>query len=119
MANLWNTIHLFGFGIVQVISDDDNVQVPFSAVEAEAQAVIDDIWANRPEDYQGEKAYHHINNFNELFSDWFPLDGTKNGFRVEFDKLDKSLLDALAEAVFNYVPPTTTSTTTITTSVPE
>jgi hypothetical protein len=105
MANPWNTIHIFGFGTVQVISDDDNVQVPFSAVEAEAQAVVDSIWEKRPEDYEGPKTYHAINNFYEVSSDWIPDQRGAKSFRVEKDNLDQALLDALAQAVFNYVPP--------------
>ena len=30
MANLWNTLHIFGFGTVQAISDTQNVQAPIS-----------------------------------------------------------------------------------------
>lgn len=105
MANLWNTIHIFGFGTVQAISDDKNVQVPFEAVQAEAQAVVDDVWANKPEGYEGPKSYHAINSFYDLFSDWLSDQRGAESFRVEVDKLDKSLFDALAEAAFNYVPP--------------
>lgn len=113
MANLWNTIHIFGFGTVQAISDSQNVQVPIEAVQAKAQAVIDDVWANKPEGYTGDKSYHVINNFNDLFSDWLPKSISAESFRVQADKLDKSLLDELAEAVYSYVPPTTTSSTTL------
>jgi hypothetical protein len=105
MANLWNTIHIFGFGTVQVISDDKNVQVPISAVQAETQAVIDDVWTNKPEGYEGPESYHAINSFYDLFSDWLPSQREAESFRVGVDKLDKNLFDALAEAVFNYVPP--------------
>jgi len=112
MANSWNTLHIFGFGTVQAISDTQNVQVPFEGVQAEAQAVVDDVWANRPKNYVGSKTYHAINNFNELFSDWLPNEVGAQSFRVQAADLNQSLLDALATAVFNYVPPTTTSTTT-------
>ena len=110
MANTWNTIHIFGFGTVQVISDTQNVQVPIADVQAEAQAVIDNVWANKPADYTGPKTYHAINNFNTLFSDWLPNSPDAQSFRVEAANLDQTLLDALAAAVF--VDGTTTSTTT-------
>ena len=72
MANLWNTVHIFGFGTVQAISDTQNVQAPISAFQAEVDAVVDDVWAGKPADYTGPKTYHAINNFNTLFSDWLP-----------------------------------------------
>ena len=110
MANAWNTIHIFGFGTVQVISDTQNVQAPIADVQAEAQAVIDNVWANKPADYTGPKTYHAINNFNTLFTDWLPNTPDAQSFRVEAANLDQTLLDALAAAVF--VDSTTTTTTT-------
>ena len=110
MANLWNTIHIFGFGTVQAISDTQNVQVAIADVQAEAQAVIDNVWAGKPVGYTGPKTYHAINNFNTLFSDWLPNSPDAQSFRVEAANLDQALLDALAAAVF--VDSTTTTTTT-------
>ena len=110
MANLWNTIHIFGFGTVQAISDTQNVQVAIADVQAEAQAVIDNVWAGKPVGYTGPKTYHAINTFNGLFSDWLPNSPDAQSFRVEAANLDQSLLDALAAAVF--VDSTTTTSTT-------
>ena len=112
MANLWNTVHIFGFGTVQAISDTQNVQVAIADVQAEAQAVIDNVWAGKPVGYTGPKTYHAINNFNTLFSDWLPNSPDAQSFRVEAANLDQSLLDALAAAVFVDGTTTTTSTTT-------
>lgn len=103
MSN-WNTIHIFGFGTVQAISDTENVQAPIASVQEQAQAVIDNVWDNRPEDYVGEKTYHAINNFNAASSSWLPNTEVKS-FRVEAADLNQALLDTLAEAVFAYVPP--------------
>ena len=116
MANLWNTVHIFGFGTVQAISDTQNVQVAIADVQAEAQAVIDNVWAGKPVGYTGPKTYHAINNFNGLFSDWLPNSPDAQSFRVEAANLDQALLDALAAAVF--VDSTTTTTTSTTTSAP-
>ena len=112
MANLWNTVHIFGFGTVQAISDTQNVQVAIADVQAEAQAVIDNVWAGKPVGYTGPKTYHAINNFNTLFSDWLPNSPDAQSFRVEAANLDQALLDALAAAVFVDGTTTTTSTTT-------
>lgn len=104
MANPWNTIHIFGFGTVQVITDTQNVQAPVSAFQAEVDAVVDNVWSQRPEGYEGEKTYHAINDFYQLFSDWLPKDPQAKSFRVEADKLDQSLLNDLAVKVLAYVP---------------
>jgi hypothetical protein len=112
VAKAWNTLHVFGFGTVQAISDTQNVQAPIAAFQAEVDAVVDDIWANKPAGYVGEKTYHAINNFNTMFSDWLPTTPDAQSFRVEAANLDQTLLDALAASVLAYVPPTTTTTTT-------
>lgn len=104
MAKIWNTIHIFGFGTVQVISDTQNVQAPISAVQADVDAVVDNVWSKKPADYTGQKTYHAINNFNELFSDWLPKEDGVKSFRVQAADLDQALLDALAAAVLAYEP---------------
>lgn len=105
MANSWNTIHIFSFGTVQVISDTQNVQAPILEFQEDVDAVVDNVWANKPDGYTGEKTYHAINNFNTLFSDWLPKESSIESFRVQAADLDQSLLDSLATAVLAYVPP--------------
>lgn len=112
MANTWNTLHIFGFGSVQVISDTENKQAPASAFQAKVDAVVDNVWAGRPQGYQGQKSYHAINNFNGMFSDWLPDQAGSQSFRVQAADLNQALLDDLANAVLSYVPPTTTTTST-------
>jgi hypothetical protein len=106
MANAWNTLHIFGFGTVQAISDTQNVQAPVSDFQAEVDAVVDNVWEGKPEGYTGSKTYHAINNFNTLFSDWLPNEPNAQSFRVQAADLDQALLDELAAAVLAYVPPT-------------
>jgi hypothetical protein len=104
MANTFNTIHIFGFGSVQVITETQNVQCNIADVQAEADACIDNVWDNKPADYVGTKSYHAINTFNELFSDWQPdIQGDK-GFRVEYQNLDNQLFIDLANAVIALNP---------------
>lgn len=112
MANPWNTLHIFGFGTVQAISDTQNIQAPISAFQVEVDAVVNDVWNNKPAGYTGPKTFHAINNFYELFSDWLPNSSDAQSFRVQAADLDQDLLNVLAEAVLAYVPPTTTTTTT-------
>jgi hypothetical protein len=75
-------------------------------------AVVNDVWNNKPAGYTGPKTFHAINNFDGLFSDWLPNEPNAESFRVQAADLDQSLLDALADGVLAYVPPTTTTTTT-------
>lgn len=96
---IWDTIHIFHFG-VQVISSEKNIQAPLSDFQSQIDAVVDNVWSTKPKDYKGEKTFHAINIFNEMFADWLPKEMGKS-FRVEINLLDKNLLDKLAESVLN------------------
>jgi len=98
MAEQYNTIHIFGFGLVQAIYKDRNVQASITKVSAEANAVINNLWDNKPADYDGTKEYHAINIFNGLFADWQPKIKGEKAFRVKFDKLNSSVIDSLTTA---------------------
>lgn len=102
---LFNTIHIFGYGEVQVIVEEDDFKKSFQvnpdakteeelAANASAQslkqkvyAIVDLIWDNKPdEDYKGSKTFRAINIFNQFRIDWqsdtkddkgFSIDGTK------------------------------------------
>jgi len=118
MSQNWNTLHIFGFGTVQAISDTQNVQAPISDFQEKVDAVVDDVWSKRPEGYSGQKTYHAINNFNTLFCDWLPNQPNAESFRVQAADLDQALLDDLATSVLAYVATTTTTTSTTTTFKP-
>jgi len=98
MAEQYNTIHIFGFGLVQAIYKDRNVQASITKVSAEANAVINNLWDNKPADYDGTKEYHAINIFNGLFADWQPKIKGEKAFWVKFDKLNSSVIDSLTTA---------------------
>lgn len=104
MANPFNTIHIFGFGTVQVITDTQNVQCPIADVQAEADACIDDVWGQAPTDYTGTKSYHAINTFYGMFSDWQPSVQGEEGFRVPYSELQSSWFEALATKVLSLNP---------------
>ena len=103
---LYNTIHIFGFGTVQVISKEKNVQNAITNVSAAANAVIDNVWNNKPADYVGTKEYHAVNIFNGLFADWQAKIKGEKGFRIELENLDSVLIEDLANAVYDTVPTT-------------
>jgi hypothetical protein len=101
----FNTIHIFGFGVVQVIGKNFNKQVPIADVQVWADACIDNVWSNKPVDNTGTKEYHAINIFNDLFADWQPNIKGEKGFRTKYDQLDSTLFDGLVTAVLNVPTP--------------
>lgn len=97
----FNTIHIFGFGVVQVIGKDFNKQVPIADVQVFADACIDEVWSKKPADNTSTKEYHAINIFNDMFADWQSKIKGEKGFRTKYDQLDSSLFDGLVTAVRN------------------
>lgn len=97
----FNTIHIFGFGVVQVIGKDFNIKVPASSVQTDVDACINNVWSTKPIDNTSTQDYHAINVFNGLFCDWKSKIKEEKGFRSQYKDLDASLFEALAQAVIN------------------
>jgi len=97
----FNTIHIFGFGVVQVIGKDFNVQTAISNVQVQADACIDNVWSKKPSGNNTTKEYHAINVFDDAFADWQPKIKDEVGFRTKYEELDATLFNALAESVIN------------------
>ena len=104
MASKFNTIHIFGFGAVQVIGKDLNVQTSITSVQAEATACIDNVWSKKPTDNPATKEYHAINIFSGMFSDWQTKIKGEKGFRTQYSELDDALFQTLAQAVIDAQP---------------
>jgi hypothetical protein len=92
---MYNTIHIFGYGECQVITDTENKKVPTEDCPS-AQAVVDMIYALKPEGNTAGTDYRAINIFNDMFADYQSLEGS---FRVEYAKLDSALIDQLVEEI--------------------
>jgi len=94
----FNTIHIFGFGDVQLIAKDNNKTKKYADL-TKAKAVVDKIYALKPEDYEGTADYHAINIFSDMFADFQPkgVEGQKpiKGFRVKYEDIDAKSLTAL------------------------
>lgn len=97
MAN-WNTLHIFGFGDVQVITADGGATKK-SADLTKLQAVIDNVWNTKPTDYVGTKEYHAINVFESMFSDWQPKTKDEKVFRTQYAQLDAVAIQELVDEV--------------------
>lgn len=98
MAQTFNTLHIFGYGETQLITDTENKKVSSSELTG-VDAVVADVYANKPEDADAGIEYHAVNIFNDLFADYLPKDASQKPFRVEYSKLNATLIDALVAEV--------------------
>ena len=90
----FNTIHIFGFGHVQIISKDKSITKKASDL-TKLQPVIDDIWAKKPSDTTNIKEYHVINIFNGMFVDWLTKSKDEKNFRLPYSDLNQTKINAL------------------------
>jgi hypothetical protein len=100
----WSTLHIFGYGETQLIGDNFNKKVPTSEL-TKAQAVIDNVYSFKPEGNPATEAYHAINTFNDLFSDWQTSEPNVEGWRVQWTDLNKTAIDELVAEIEAYTPP--------------
>lgn len=96
---MYNTLHIFGYGESQVITDAENKKAPNEEL-ADVQSVVDMVYALKPADSPATANYRNINIFNNMFADYFDNDG--NNFRVDYSELDSELIDILVEEILNY-----------------
>ena len=92
----WNTLHIFGFGDVQLITDDGSVTKKASEL-LNLNSVIDMIWATKPTDNPLQKEYHAINIFYSMFSDWQAKNVNEEGFRTPYANLNNNLIQSLVD----------------------
>jgi len=92
---MYNTLHIFGYGECQVITDTENKKVPTSDCPS-AQDVVDMIYALKPADNNAGTDYRAINIFNDMFADYQSPEGT---FRVDYAELDSALIEQLVSEI--------------------
>jgi len=97
-ASTFNTLHIFGYGETQLITDSENKKVKSSDLVG-LQAVVDNVYSHKPADNNADTNYHAINIFNDLFADWLPSDKDQKAFRVPYADLDATLIDALVAEI--------------------
>ena len=100
-AKPWDTLHIFGYGEVQLIGKDVNIKVPASALTTLA-AVVANVYSFKPEENTATEDYHAVNIFNEMFADWQTKDQAAKGWRVQFAELDAAAVEALVAEVKAY-----------------
>jgi hypothetical protein len=91
----YNTLHIFGYGECQVITDTENKKVPTSDCPS-AQAVVDMVYALKPEGNTAGTDYQNVTIINDIFGSYSSIDGS---FRVEYSELDVVLIDQLVEEI--------------------
>jgi len=94
----WNTLHIFGYGQDQLISDTENKLVDADLCP-KTQDVVDMVYALKPTGNAATLNYRNINIFHDLFADY--LDEEGNRFRVEYSELDSKLIEQLAAEIQN------------------
>ena len=97
MSN-FNTLHIFGFGDVQVITADGGATKK-AADLTKLQAVVDNIWSTKPTDYVVTKEYHAVNVFDGMFADWQAKVEGEKSYRTEYAELDAVAVQALVDEV--------------------
>ena len=93
----YNTLHIFGYGECQIITDTENKKVPTEDCQS-AQAVVDMVYAKKPNGNTARLDYRVINIFNNMFADYQSPEGN---FRVDYAELDLALIEALVTEIEN------------------
>jgi len=94
----WNTLHIFGYGQDQLISDTGNKLVNADLCP-KTQDVVNMVYALKPQGNAATTNYRNINILNDLFADYVDEEG--NRFRVEYSELDSKLIEQLAAEIQN------------------
>jgi hypothetical protein len=89
---IYNTLHIFGYGETQVITDKENKKVPTDSIVG-VQALVDDLYSKKPADNPATSDYRVISIFNDMFADY--SDESGNSFRVDYSELNAALIDAV------------------------
>ena len=92
---MFKTIHIFGYGECQSISETDNKKVSIEECPS-AQLVAYMIYSHKPSDLEMSSDFWVITIFNESDARFQSLDGN---FNVEYSLLDVSLINQLNEEI--------------------
>jgi len=95
---MFKTIHIFGYGQDQLISETQNKLVNVYLCP-KTQDVVDMVYTLKPEDNAATLNYRNINIFHDLFVDYADEEG--NRFRVEYSELDSDLINQLSMEIQN------------------
>ena len=89
---IYNTLHIFGYGETQVITDTENKKIATDSIVG-VQLVVDDLYSKKPSGNSATTEYRTITILNEIFADYSDEEG--NNFRVDYSELNSALIDAV------------------------
>jgi hypothetical protein len=89
---IYNTLHIFGYGETQVITETENKKVATDSIVG-VQALVDDLYSKKPSGNAATTDYRTISIFNDMFADYSDEEG--NHFRVDYSELNAALIDAV------------------------
>ena len=89
---IYNTLHVFGYGETQVITDTENKKVATDSIVG-VQALVDDLYSKKPADNPATTDYRTITILNDMFADYSDEEG--NHFRVDYSELNAALIDVV------------------------
>ncbi len=92
---MYNTLHIFGYGEIQVITDTENKKVPTEDCPS-VQAVVDMVYALKPKGNTAGTDYQNVTIIKDIYGSYSAIDGS---FRVEYSELDVALIDQLVEEI--------------------
>lgn len=89
----YNTLLIFGYGQTQLITDTDSKLVNSDDLPS-LNAVINDIYSNKPVGNKSQEDYVRIAIYNNDFADWVNND-PNDYFKVPFSELNQELINSL------------------------
>lgn len=92
---MYNTLHIFGYGEIQVITDTENKKVPTEDCPS-VQAVVDMVYALKPKGNTAGTDYQNVTIIKDIYGSYSAIDGS---FRVDYSELDVALIDQLVEEI--------------------
>lgn len=95
----YNTLLIFGYGQTQLITDTETKIVDSSTLPS-LDAVIEDVYSNKPANNKSSTDYTRIAIYNNDFSDWVNSN-PDDYFKVAYSELNQSLIDLLVLEIKN------------------
>ena len=95
----YNTLLIFGYGQTQLITDTETKIVDSSTLPS-LDAVIEDVYANKPANNKSSTDYTRIAIYNGDFADWIN-NNPDDYFKVAYSELNQSLIDLLVLEIKN------------------
>jgi hypothetical protein len=71
---IYNTLHIFGYGETQVITDKENKKVATDSIVG-VQALVDDLYSKKPAGNPATTDYATITILNDMFADYSDEEG--------------------------------------------